>query len=375
MAKKILFLTSTRADFGKLKSLMHALDADPGFEVHVFITGMHILPKYGNTGIEVEKCGFKNIFKFINQRSNDSMGNILANTIQGLSNYVDLLKPDLMIIHGDRAEALAGAIVGAFSNILVGHIEGGEVSGTIDESIRHSVSKLAHLHFVANARAKQRLVQMGEREANVFVIGSPDTDLMTSEHLPELAATKDYYEISFESYGVFVFHPVTTSLHSLLQSLREISAALAASGKNFVAIYPNNDPGSDLIIEELEALRENPRFRVFPSIRFEAFLVLLKNAEFMIGNSSAGVREAPFYGIPSVNIGSRQNGRFSCETIIHCPEKEADIRAAIEKCAGSPRSVSEHFGNGTSRDLFLKIMKESALWDVNIQKYFVDSHV
>jgi UDP-N-acetylglucosamine 2-epimerase (hydrolysing) len=351
---------------------MHVLSEDDAFEVHIFITGMHILPKYGNTGDEVEKCGFKNIYRFINQKSNDTMGSILASTVQGLSNYIELLKPDMLIIHGDRAETLAGAIVGAFSNILVGHIEGGEVSGTIDESIRHSVSKLAHIHFVANDQAKKRLVQMGEHERNIFIIGSPDMDLMTSGQLPDLASVKRHYDISFDSYGIFAYHPVTTSLHSLICNLREISRALIASDKNIVAIYPNNDPGSDLIIEELAALRGNPHFCIFPSIRFEAFLVLLKHADVMIGNSSAGVREAPFYGIPSVNIGSRQNGRFFCDTILNCREKKADILAALEKAARVPRTVSEHFGNGTSREQFLAIMKSDVLWGTNIQKYFVD---
>ncbi|GFO55603.1 UDP-N-acetyl glucosamine 2-epimerase [Geomonas sp. Red276] len=372
MARKILFLTSTRADFGKLKSLMHALDDDPAFEVHVFVTGMHVLPKYGNTGEEVEKCGFKNIYRFINQKSNDDMGSILANTVQGLSNYIELLKPDMLVIHGDRAEALAGAIVGAFNNLLVSHIEGGEVSGTIDESIRHSVSKLAHIHFVANDRARQRLLQMGEHPENIFIIGSPDLDLMTSAALPALHAVKDHYEIGFDTYGIFAYHPVTTSLHDLISNLQEISQALTASNKNFVAIYPNNDPGSELIIEELEALRANPRFRVFPSVRFEAFLVLLKHAQFMIGNSSAGVREAPFYGIPSINIGSRQNGRFACETIVNCRESAAEILAAIDGIDRVPRTATEHFGNGTSRDQFLAIMKDEGIWRVKLQKYFVD---
>lgn len=372
MTKRILFLTGTRADFGKLKSLMHALDQENDFDVHIFVTGMHVLPKYGNTGDEVDKAGFRKIFKFINQKFNDSLDSIVANTIHGLSNYVELLKPDMIIIHGDRAEALAGAIVGAFNNILVGHIEGGEVSGTIDESIRHSISKLAHIHFVANDDAKSRLVQMGERSQNIHVIGSPDIDLMTSDSLPALAWVKQHYEIGFGSFGIFAYHPITTSLHSLLGNIKEVSAALVESGMNYVAIYPNNDPGSELIIEELELLRSNPRFRIFPSLRFEAFLVLLKHAEFMIGNSSAGIREAPFYGTPSINIGNRQNGRFSCDTILNCVESTSDILATIERVAHIPRTASTHFGTGNSKAIFLQILKRPELWDVSIQKHFVD---
>jgi UDP-N-acetylglucosamine 2-epimerase (hydrolysing) len=372
MAKKILFLTGTRADFGKLKSLMHALDGDPEFEVHIFITGMHVLPKYGNTGDEVEKCGFRDTYRFINQKSNYSMDTILANTIQGLSNFIELLKPDMLIIHGDRAEALAGAIVGAFNNILVGHIEGGEVSGTIDESIRHSISKLAHLHFVANPEAKERLMRMGEQEDHIFIIGSPDIDLMTSSKLPSLASVKVYYEIPFERYAIFIYHPVTTSLHSLVKRVREITAALVRSGRNYVAVYPNNDPGSDVIIEALENLRPNASFRVFPSLRFESFLVLLRHTDFMIGNSSAAVREAPFYGIPSINIGSRQNGRSRCATIINARETREDILAAIDKISSISPVVSTHFGNGNSAAKFLAILKTQQAWSVATQKQFVD---
>ena len=370
--RRILFVTSTRADFGKLKSLMHALDQDSAFLVYIFITGMHVMPKYGNTGDEVDKCGFQNTYKFINQKRNDSMDSILANTIQGLSNYVGLIKPDLLVIHGDRAEALAGAIVGAFNNILVGHIEGGEVSGTIDESIRHSISKLAHLHFVANDVAKKRLIRMGERDVHIFIIGSPDIDLMTSPNLPSIESVKSYYEITFARYAIFTFHPVTTSLSNLLANIREIKAALVDSGRKYVAIYPNNDPGSDIIIEELECLRGNPNFRIFPSLRFEAFLVLLKHAEFMIGNSSAAIREAPFYGIPSINIGSRQNGRFSCDSIINVSELHNHILDAIKSIANISLADSDHFGSGNSANQFLEILKKPATWFTSIQKQFID---
>lgn len=372
MKKRVLFLTGTRADFGKLKPLMHALDSEDAFDVHIFVTGMHILPKYGNTGDEVDKAGFKKIFKYINQKSNDSMDSILANTIQGLSSYIELVRPDMIIIHGDRGEALAGAIVGAFNNILVGHIEGGEVSGTIDESIRHSISKLAHVHFVSNENARRRLLQMGEAPDNIFIVGSPDIDLMTSDGLPSIDSVKEHYEIGFSDFAIFAYHPVTTSLHSLIGNLGEIRSALIESGMNYVAIYPNNDPGSDLIIEELEVLRSNPRFRVFPSLRFEAFLVLLKHASFIIGNSSAGIREAPFYGIPSINIGSRQNGRFSCGTILHCCENRQEMLSAIKSVSAVARESSSYFGNGTTTDVFLEIMKRGDIWNVGIQKTFKD---
>jgi len=160
--KKIVFLTGTRADFGKIKSLIQILQDTEGFEPHIFITGMHLDKKYGYTYLEIEKSGFENLFSFSNATSEHSMDLTLAKTIQGFSNYTKTIHPDMIIVHGDRVEALAGAIVGSLNNILVAHIEGGEVSGTIDELIRHSVSKLSHLHFVSNELAKKRLIQMGE---------------------------------------------------------------------------------------------------------------------------------------------------------------------------------------------------------------------
>jgi len=154
-----MFLTGTRADFGKLKSLISILTNSGDFHVSIFVTGMHMLRKYGFTANEVSKAGYKNIYQFINQKPGDSMDVVLAKTITGLSDYVKETQPNMIVVHGDRVEAMAGAIVGSLNNILVSHIEGGEVSGTIDELSRHAVSKWAHLHFVANTEAQLRLIQ------------------------------------------------------------------------------------------------------------------------------------------------------------------------------------------------------------------------
>lgn len=372
MSKKILFITGTRADFGKLKPLMKAAGAEPGIDANIFVTGMHMYPRYGNTGNEIEKSGFAKAFYYINQKPNDTMDTILANTIYGLEHYLGLLKPDMIVVHGDRIEALAGALVGALNNILVAHIEGGEVSGTIDESIRHAVSKLAHLHFVSNNDAKRRLIQMGENDERIFVVGSPDIDLMISKDLPLLADVKKHYEIPFNEYAIFIYHPVTTKLHSVLEHIRGVLSAVRKSGENYVIAYPNNDPGSDLIIEEYEQIRDNTRFRIFPSLRFEAFLVLLKNCKFIIGNSSAGIREAPFYGIPAVNIGNRQNGRYAHDSIINVTESEEEIMHAIKKAGSMLCRKSEYFGDGNSAERFIEILRSPETWSTIVQKYFVD---
>ena len=370
--KKIVFVTGTRADFGKLKSLMKAIQDDASFELHVFVTGMHMLAKYGYTCEEVEKADFKNIHKFINQNVSDGMDHVLAKSILGLSDYVRAINPDLIIVHGDRVEALAGATVGALNNVLTGHIEGGEVSGTVDELIRHAVTKLSHAHFVANEEAQKRLLQLGEKLESTYVIGSPDIDVMNSDHLPSITKVKDRYEIDFENYGVVIFHPVTTELENLQNHLDTLIKAIVNSQKNYVVIYPNNDHGSEIIFKSYEGIEKNERFRVFPSMRFEYFLQLLKNADFMIGNSSAGVREAPHFGVPTINLGTRQNNRVSLSSITNVDFDETKILNAIKDIGNQNYEKASIFGDGNSAEKFYEILQKQNFWTMAKQKFFVD---
>ena len=238
---KIVFVTGTRADFGKLKSLMKRLQNIPEFEIHIFVTGMHMLSKYGYTCDEVEKSGLPNIYKYVNQNNSDSMDHILAKTISGLSDYVREILPDLLIVHGDRVEALAGASVGALNNILTGHIEGGEVSGTVDELIRHAVTKMSHIHFVANEAARNRLVQLGESEESIYIIGSPDIDLMSPTSLSPIDNVRNRYEFNYEDYAVLIFHPVTSELDDIHNQIKIIVDETIDSNLNYIVIFPNND--------------------------------------------------------------------------------------------------------------------------------------
>lgn len=373
MSKKILFLTGTRADFGKIKSLLQILEAHADFEPLVFVTGMHLQKEYGYTLLEVERCGFSNIKTFENHTHETTMDLTLAKTIEGLSAYVKECHPDMIVIHGDRVEALAGAIVGSLNNILVAHIEGGEVSGTIDELIRHSTSKMSHLHFVANEQAKKRLMQMGEREKAIYVIGSPDVDIMFSNTLPDLSTAKAYYEIPFEKYAVVMFHPVTTEVAHMKTYAENFVAALLKDHHQYVVVFPNNDLGSSTILEAYNKLKDNPRFRIFPSLRFEYFLTLLKNAQFIIGNSSAGIREAPYYGIPIINIGTRQQNRALDAAILNVDYAEATIFEALQQIAFKKAEVkTSSFGEGNSAELFLNSLLNEDIWKLNHQKQFRD---
>ena len=370
--RKIAFLTGTRADFGKLKSLIEITRIQPDFEVHVFVTGMHLLKEYGYTLIEVEKCGYENIHPFANHTHESTMDLSLAKTIEGFSEFVKKELPDLIVVHGDRIEAMAGAIVGALNNIRVAHIEGGEVSGTIDELIRHAVSKMSHIHFVSNDKAKERLIQMGEIPDAILVIGSPDVDLMLSDKLPSIEKVKSYYEVSFESYGIAMFHPVTTEFDRMEHYAKDFVDALLEFNKELVVIFPNNDLGSSFILEQYKRLEGNPNFRVFPSIRFEYFLTLLKNAKFMMGNSSAGLREAPYYGIPVVNIGTRQLNRALHADIINCGYGKEEILQALSLAIISRFEKEDLFGKGKSDELFLEAILSENFWNIDHQKQFID---
>ena len=374
--RKILFLTGTRADFGKMKSLMKAVDNHENFECHIFITGMHTLKKYGYTTNEVIKSGFSNIFTFMNQHLDDRMEMILASTIKGLSRYIHELTPDLIVIHGDRVEALAGAIVGALTNTLVCHIEGGEKSGTIDESIRHSVSKLSHIHMVSNDEAVRRLIQMGEPNETVHNIGSPDIDIMTSSLLPTLDNVKKHYDILFDKYSVVMFHPVTTDLENMKSNVKSLVDALLLCQSNFIVIYPNNDEGSNYIFEEYKNLKSKENFKIYPSIQFESFLTLLKNAQCLIGNSSAGIRETPFYGVPSINIGNRQNERYFAQSIINTTYDKEEIFNAINIAINTKKTNKDSFfGTGDSTNKFMAIIESEETWSQGKQKSFNDIKV
>jgi len=371
--RSILFVTGTRADFGKLKPLILRVKQDARFEYRVFATGMHLLRRYGLTLGEVLKTGLTEVFPYINQDASVSsqMDLVLANTIIGLGHYAREFTPDLIVVHGDRIEALAGALVGVLNNVRVAHIEGGEVSGTVDEIIRHAITKLSHVHFVANHEAARRLRQLGELPESVFAIGSPETDVLLSPNLPSIAEVKDYYKIPFEQYVIFLYHPVTTELDALPERIEVVLRALKDSMLNVVAIYPNNDSGSEIILHALRQAEHRERFRLLPSMRFESFLTLLKSARAIVGNSSSGVREAPVYGVPTVNIGSRQTDRYNGQSVLNVREDYAVIRRALAELP-PPYPPSLHFGNGESAIRFVEVLGGPAIWSLPIQKRFRD---
>lgn len=374
--KKIVFLTGSRADYGKQKSLMKKIDILDDYELHIYATGMHALRAYGYTALEIYKDNFPNVFVAFNQNVGDSMDFALANTISNFGQYVGDLHPNFIVVHGDRIEALAGAIVGSLRNIPVIHVEGGEVSGTVDESIRHTISKLAHIHMVANEDSRRRIIQLGEDASRVFAIGSPETDIMLSDDLLSFDEVKNYYEIPFKKYAILLYHPVTTlSKQELNKYVHEVVEAVSDSDENYIVIYPNNDHGCEIILNAYQKFKSCSHVKLFSSIRFEWFLTLLQNCEFILGNSSCGIREASVYAKYAINLGSRQNGRCKGvdDFIIHCKEDRDIILSAIQKVKRLPqRQPVYYWGNGSSAENFLRILSSGQLDDVILQKQFVD---
>jgi len=371
--KKIVFMTGTRADFGKLKPLIAEINGAKNFQAHIFATGMHMLEKYGSTVHEIFRQGFSNIYMYNNSALAHGMDIALSNTIYGFSNYIRELKPDMIIVHGDRPEALAGAIVGAFNNILVGHIEGGEISGTIDELVRHSITKLAHLHFVSNKDSEKRLMQMGESQESIFKIGSPEVDLMVSKNLPPLSEVKANYEIDFDEYAILIYHPVTTEIDALPHHIQQVVEAIIESQMNYIVVTPNNDAGADIIVRAYKKFNKYKRIKLYPSLRFEYYLVLLKGSSFIIGNSSSGVREASTYGIPAINIGSRQNNRNEHPSIFNIPEDKSKILGCIKNITKKKIRFNAKpiFGDGKSAERFLSVLQSNLPWSLPLQKQFI----
>lgn len=368
--KKIIIVTSTRADFGKMKSLIHALRKNKKkYNVTILITGMHMMPKFGSTYKEILKLYRTNLIMFKNQKFGDSLEIILANTILRLSKIFKKIKPDLVITHGDRVETLATAITGSLNHYLVGHIEGGELSGTIDDTIRHSVTKLSHVHFVSSNKAKKRVIKLGELPKNVYKIGSSDLDSVKEENLPELNIVKKRYDIKFDEYGILIWHPVTSEIKNLSNDTFKLINFLKKKGDNLIIIYPNNDPGSHEILKIYEKLKSN-NFKIFPSLRFNYFISLLKNAKYIIGNSSSAIYEAPYFKVPSINIGTRQKKRFLSRSILNLSIDHLNEKKINNFVNNYKPLVKNIFGKGDSDQSFLKILNKNSFWNISPQKTF-----
>jgi UDP-N-acetylglucosamine 2-epimerase (hydrolysing) len=371
MTRSVLFVTGTRADFGKIEPLAVAA-RDAGMRIGFWVTGMHMLERYGLTKIEVHRVPGADVFEYLNQRPGDPQDMVLAKTVLGFSDFLAEHRPDLVVVHGDRIEALAASLVAATNYVRSAHIEGGEVSGTIDEVFRHCNTKLATHHFVSSEGAKARVMSMGEESSAIHVIGSPELDVHGQPSGVTLDEVRARYAIPFADYGIATFHPVTSETSTMARQADAFFGALEASGRSFVVILPNNDPGADAILAAIHHLPE-ARFRRIPSMRFAHFSELMRNAAVMVGNSSAGVREAPWLGLASLDIGTRQRNRTSAPSVrVAAADDRATILEFLATEWGRRHPRDEGFGEGRAADRFVAVLSDPAFWARPLQKAFRD---
>lgn len=372
----ILFISGTRADYGKLKPLIEVTSNHENYEIILLATGMHLHAEYGNTYLELLKDNFCEVLTCITGHSGNNVVENMANLMSNITYLIIERKIDAVVVHGDRPEALAGATAGALNNVKVIHIEGGEVSGTIDDSIRHAVTKLAHIHLCNSETAKNRLLQLGENDETIKIIGSPDLDILLNEKkLPTWEKVINRYPLPFESqdYFVIALHPVTTEFNIIKKHVQSFFDEIQKiKTENFIIINPNNDLGSEYIIEAIQSLKDLKNIVTYKSFRFEYFLRILKNSKGLLGNSSAGLHEGPAIGLPVLNYGSRQKGRFIHECITNVNYSEAEnINTWITKHSVITRyASSDHYGTGKSQEKFKSLLDSNFVDNVNVQKHF-----
>lgn len=304
--KQVSFLSGTRADYGKIKPYIAYLSHQKGIQVHIFMTGMQMQEKYGNSYREIEQ-EFGLTCHLLKDFVDDTQDTVKQNA-HILSAYDDHLKQDkidFVFVHGDRPEMLSASMAAVLNNIPVCHIEAGDFSGSIDESLRHAISKLSHRFFVADKRSKLTLMQMGEHNEDIYIVGNPSL-------ANDIKASPVSIDLPFNKYGILIYHPTTTLSADKIQSeIANVMKELENTRHCFVVIMPNNDLNHKVIETVYDNYRDNPNFVFFKSLPYDDFRHLLEGAEVLVGNSSCGVKEAPYLGVPVIDIGMRQNNRYN----------------------------------------------------------------
>tara|TARA_A100001015_G_scaffold39738_1_gene43619 strand:- start:4499 stop:5626 length:1128 start_codon:yes stop_codon:yes gene_type:complete len=369
----IAFFTASRADYGKIKPVI--LEAKrKKIKFKIFVTGTHLLKEYGNTQNHIIKdFGKKNLIIFKNQNFGETHKLIFKKTVNRFTIALEKKNFDCVFIHGDRIETLAAASVLTFSKIRIAHVEGGELSGTVDEMIRHSVTKLSHLHFVTNSAAKKVLIKSGEDEKNIFITGSPDVDLFDKNLRPTIEEVKKRYEIKFSEYIISFLHPVTTNTKVETKKKAKIyfETIRHLKNENIIQFVPNNDDNSDEILHVLKKkLSKNPNIKILKSMRFEFYLTLLESSKLILGNSSSAIMEAPYFNVPSINVGDRQSNRFGLNKIINTSFSKKNILNSIKKAKKIKLKSKPVFGDGNSAKKIINVLLSKKFNKFKIQKTY-----
>lgn len=375
--RKICVVLTTRGNYAKMKSVIEGIEADEGLELQLVLGGMVVLEKYGRISAMLEEQGRKprRTINFVVEGENlATMAKSSGLAMTEFSTAFEDLQPDVVIVIADRFECLPIAMSAAYMNIAVAHVEGGEVTGSIDESIRHAITKLSHLHFPASDEAAGRIERMGEQPASIHVVGASSMDILRRLNLDDLDPVREYQKeygvgpmIDLESrkYLTVIQHPVTTEYDENLLHVTETIQALNELGMPTVWVMPNMDAGSDRINKAIRRYRESEgsrRTHFFKSLPIEYYGPLLKNSACILGNSSSGIREAAYLGTPSVNIGTRQNGRQRGRNVVdvgyHASEIINAVRRQIEVGCYEPDNL---YGDGYAAEKIIRALKTAPL--------------
>lgn len=331
---KICYITGTRADYGLMRKTLLLLSKQKGVKLSLIVTGMHLCEKFGLTVNEIKEDGFS-ICKTIPYEMFPQTGSIMA---LGVSEIIRQCvqcflkdRPDVLLVLGDRGEMLAATIAAVHMNIPVVHIHGGERTGTIDESIRHAISKMAHYHFVSTQQSKLRLERMGEVPDNIFVVGAPGLDGI--EAGAKLARSDIASTLGLdinEKWILFLMHPVVQDIHDRFLETKQILNTCLETKSQVIALMPNSDSGGEEIRKAIESFKNNENIKTLSHVQRNLFLSLLNNCDLLLGNSSSGIIEAASFGIPVINIGHRQNLRERNMNVIDIKNNDNSLSQIIK---------------------------------------------
>lgn len=350
MTRTIWYVSGTRADYGLMRTTLRAIQNHQDLHLGMMVAGMHLDSRFGHTVDEIEADGFEIVARIVsheNETSGAAMARGIAKMISGFTNAIKAGRPDILLLLGDRGEMLAGAIAAIHLNVPVAHIHGGERSGTIDEPIRHAISKLSHIHFTATMEAAERLSRMGERSDQIFPVGAPGLVGLTD------CVYRSRSELASESglnhsrkLALFVYHPVLQEAEIAGETADAILDALASRGFETLAVKPNSDGGSEHIRAVLERRAGSPGLKIVTHLERSLFVNWMGIADVMIGNSSSGIIEAASFGTPVVNVGSRQNLRERNSNVIDVGNDTSAIGRALDQINGARSDRSNVYGNG-----------------------------
>jgi GDP/UDP-N,N'-diacetylbacillosamine 2-epimerase (hydrolysing) len=333
MIRRIAAITGTRADYGLMEPVYRLIADDAELQLHLIVTGMHLLPEFasGLSTVREQALGaLHEVSMMLGEDSPKAMVQGVGLATFGMAHALNDIKPDVLLLHGDRGEMLAGAVAAAHMNIPLVHMSGGDVSGSIDDSVRNAISKLAHIHLTSCSASTQRLIAMGEPSARIIETGDPALDQIRAVKLLTAAELEREFGLSpDEPFLLATLHPVTDEFEDAGTQMATLLDALEEVGLKTVMTYPNSDAGGRVMRQVLESWRAKPFLRIESNLGSRRYLSLLRHAVAVVGNSSSGIIEAPSFGTPTVNVGSRQTGRLRAENVIDVDVDRQALVAAI----------------------------------------------